>query len=209
MRKSSSVTRRPTSSAPSERFRGRHGKVGSWASRAGTVLTSVTSDGDDQLQLDQIRDYIAQGVDAIVAVPDDSAGICVAVQNAKDAGIPFYTIDRAPSGCAINMTVLSDNYLAGQQSGEAIVAYLTEKYGEPMGTVLEITGNMAQNVAQLRGGGFQDVMKPTRASTSSPRSATGKPRKAWISSVTSSPPKTSTPSTSTPTACTRRVPSRC
>ena len=34
--------------------------------------------------------------------------------------------------------------------------YLTEKYGEPKGTVLEITGNMAQNVAQLRGGGFQD-----------------------------------------------------
>ncbi len=41
-----------------------------------------------------INDYIAQGVDAIVAVPDDSAGICVAVQNAKDQGIPFYTIDR-------------------------------------------------------------------------------------------------------------------
>jgi len=56
------------------------------------------------------------------------------------------------------MTVLSDNYLAGQQSGEAVVAYLTEKYGEPSGTVLEITGNMAQNVAQLRGGGFQDVI---------------------------------------------------
>ncbi len=56
------------------------------------------------------------------------------------------------------MTVLSDNYLAGQQSGEAVVAYLTEKYGEPTGTVLEITGNMAQNVAQLRGGGFQEVV---------------------------------------------------
>jgi ABC-type sugar transport system substrate-binding protein len=56
------------------------------------------------------------------------------------------------------MTVLSDNYLAGQQSGEAVVAHLTEKYGEPTGTVLEITGDMAQNVAQLRGGGFQDVL---------------------------------------------------
>ena len=128
------------------------------AEAKGWQVLTTTSDGDAQKQLNDINDYIAQGVDAIVAVPDDSAGICVAVQNAKDQGIPFYTIDRAPTGCEINMTVLSDNYLAGQQSGEAVVAYLTEKYGEPSGTVLEITGNMAQNVAQLRGGGFQDVL---------------------------------------------------
>jgi len=130
------------------------------AEAKGWTVTATTSGGDAQKQLNDINDYIAQGVDAIVAVPDDSAGICVAAQAAKDAGIPFYTIDRSPSGCAINMTVLSDNYLAGQQSGEAIVAYLTEKYGEPKGTVLEITGDMGQNVAQLRGGGFQDVVTP-------------------------------------------------
>ena len=133
------------------------GLVNGAEAKGWTVLTT-TSDGDAQKQLNDINDYIAQGVDAIVAVPDDSAGICVAVENAKGQGIPFYTIDRSPSGCEINMTVLSDNYLAGQQSGEAVVAYLTEKYGEPTGTVLEITGNMAQNVAQLRGGGFQEVI---------------------------------------------------
>ncbi|MFV2064807.1 MAG: sugar ABC transporter substrate-binding protein [Chloroflexota bacterium] len=133
------------------------GLVAGAEAKGWTVLTT-TSGGDAQKQLNDINDYIAQGVDAIVAVPDDSAGVCVAVQNAKDAGIPFYTIDRSPSGCEINMTVLSDNFLAGQQSGEAIVAYLTEKYGEPKGTVLQITGNMAQNVAQLRGGGFEDVI---------------------------------------------------
>ena len=128
------------------------------AEAKGWQVLTVTSDGDAQKQLNDINDYIAQGVDAIVAVPDDSAGICVAAQAAKDQGIPFYTIDRSPSGCEINMTVLSDNFLAGQQSGEAVVAYLTEKYGEPKGTVLEITGDMGQNVAQLRGGGFQEVI---------------------------------------------------
>ncbi len=129
------------------------------AEAKGWTVQTVTSNADPNKQANDIRDYIAQGVDAIVAVPDDSAGICVVVEEAKAAGIPFYTIDRSPSGCAINMTVLSDNYLAGQQSGEAVVAYLTEKYGEPKGTVLEITGNMGQNVAQLRGGGFQEVVK--------------------------------------------------
>ena len=133
------------------------GLVDAGEAKGWTVLTT-TSGGDANKQANDIRDYIAQGVDAIVAVPDDSAGICVVVEEATAAGIPFYTIDRSPSGCAINMTVLSDNFLAGKQSGEAVVAYLTEKYGEAKGTVLEITGNLGQNVAQLRGGGFQEVV---------------------------------------------------
>jgi ABC-type sugar transport system substrate-binding protein len=129
------------------------------AQAKGWTVQTTTSGGDPQKQFDDINNYIAQGVNAIVAVPDDSAGICSAVEAAKDAEIPFYTIDRSPQGCAIDMTVLSDNYLAGKQSGEAIVAFLSEKNGSPKGTVLEITGNLAQNVAQLRGGGFNDVMK--------------------------------------------------
>lgn len=125
----------------------------------GWEVVTTTSGGDAQKQLNDINDFIAQQVAAIVAVPDDSAGICQAVAAAKEANIPFYTIDRAPQGCEIDMVVLSDNYLAGKQSGEAVVDFLKAKYGAPKGKVLEITGNLAQNVAQLRGGGFNDVLK--------------------------------------------------
>lgn len=128
------------------------------AEEKGWQVLTTTSGGDAQKQIDDINNYIAQQVDAIVAVPDDSAGICNAVAAAEEAGIPFYTIDRSPQGCEINMTVLSDNFLAGQQSGEAIVAYLTETNGAPQGKVLEVTGNLGQNVAQLRGAGFNDVL---------------------------------------------------
>lgn len=129
------------------------------AKAKGWEVQTTTSGGDPQKQIDDINNYIAQGVSAIVAVPDDSAGICTAVQAAKDASIPFYTIDRSPQGCAINMTVLSDNYLAGKQSAEGVVAFLKEKNGSEKGTVLEITGNLGQNVAQLRGSGFDDLIK--------------------------------------------------
>ena len=125
----------------------------------GWEVITTTSGGDAQKQLNDINDFIAQNVAAIVAVPDDSAGICQAVKAAKEANIPFYTIDRAPQGCEIDMVVLSDNYLAGKQSGEAVIEFLKAKYGAPKGKVLEITGNLAQNVAQLRGGGFDDVIK--------------------------------------------------
>jgi ABC-type sugar transport system substrate-binding protein len=128
------------------------------AEAKGWEVLTTTSGPDAQKQLDDINNYIAQEVDAIVAVPQDSAGICAAVEAANEAGIPFYTIDRSPSGCAINMTVLSDNYLAGQQSAEEFVKLLTERHGSPTGRVLEITGDLAHNVAHLRGGGFNDVM---------------------------------------------------
>jgi simple sugar transport system substrate-binding protein/ribose transport system substrate-binding protein len=129
------------------------------AKAKGWEVVTLTSGGDAQKQLNDINDLIAQKVAAIVAVPDDSAGICQAVAAAKEAKIPFYTIDRAPSGCEVDMVVLSDNYLAGKQAGEAMVAFLKARHGSVKGKVLEITGNLAQNVAQLRGAGFNDVMK--------------------------------------------------
>lgn len=129
------------------------------AKAKGWEVVTTTSGGDAQKQLNDINDFIAQKVSAIVAVPDDSAGVCQAVAAAKLAKIPFYTIDRSPAGCEIDMVVLSDNYLAGKQAGEATVEFLKTKNGSPKGKVLEITGNLAQNVAQLRGGGYNDVMK--------------------------------------------------
>lgn len=125
----------------------------------GWQIVTNNADFDASAQANQIDDFITQGVNAIVTVPVDSQAICASVKKATDNGIPFFTIDRAPIGCEIAMTVQSDNYLAGKQSGEAIVALLTEKYGEPKGVVLELQGDLGQNVAQLRGGGFNDVLK--------------------------------------------------
>lgn len=125
----------------------------------GWAVVTTNANFDGAQQANQIDYFLSLGVDAIVVVPVDSQAICSSVQKAKDAGVPFYTIDRAPLGCEINMTVQSDNYLAGKQSAEALVALLIEKYGEAKGTVLELQGDLGQNVAQLRGGGFNDVMK--------------------------------------------------
>ncbi|MFN8493641.1 MAG: sugar ABC transporter substrate-binding protein [Caldilineaceae bacterium] len=122
-------------------------------------IVTNNANADASAQANQIDDFISQGVSAIVVVPVDSQAICAAVKKAKAANIPFFTIDRAPIGCEINMTVQSDNYLAGKQSGEAMVKLLTGKNGSAKGTVLELQGDLGQNVAQLRGGGFNDVMK--------------------------------------------------
>jgi len=129
-----------------------------YAAEKGWEVIDVNADQDAETQANQMENFISQGVDAIVTVPVDSQAICASVAKAKEAGIPFYTIDRAPIGCEINMTVQSDNYLAGVQAAEEMVKLLTEKYGEPKGVVLELQGDLGQNVAQLRGGGFNDTM---------------------------------------------------
>ncbi|BBB47724.1 sugar ABC transporter substrate-binding protein [Pelolinea submarina] len=128
------------------------------AEAKGWEVVTTNADFDAEAQANQMDDFISQGVNAIVTVPVDSQAICASVAKAQAAGIAFYTIDRAPIGCAVDMTVQSDNYLAGKQSAEAVVAFLTEKYGEAKGTVLELQGDLGQNVAQLRGGGFNDYM---------------------------------------------------
>jgi len=124
----------------------------------GWAILTTNADADPQKQNDDIDYLLSLGVDAIVTVPEDSAGICTAVAKATAAGVPFFTIDRSVAGCAINMTVESDNFLAGQQAGQKMIDMLTEVYGKPEGKVLEITGNLGQNVGQQRRDGFHDVV---------------------------------------------------
>lgn len=124
----------------------------------GWAIITTNADADPQKQNDDIDYLISLGVDAIVTVPEDSAGICTAVEKAKAADVGFYTIDRAVSGCSIDMTVESDNFLAGAQAGQKMVDMLMEVYGEAAGKVLEITGNLGQNVGQQRRDGFHSVV---------------------------------------------------
>lgn len=109
-------------------------------------------------QAEQIDYFIDRGVDAVVAVPIDSKGIGVSVKKCKAAGIPFYTIDRAPEGVEIEMAVLADNAMAGKQCGRAVLGLLRERHGEPRGTVVELQGNLHQNVARARSAGFHSVL---------------------------------------------------
>lgn len=132
--------------------------INSAVTAKGWTLVVTNSGGNPQKQNEDIDSLIAMGVKAIIGNVDDSAAFCVGAKRALAAGIPVFTADRAPSGCAITMTIQSDNRMAGKQAGEVMVDSLTKKYGSPKGKVLEITGNLAQNVAQMRGAGFHDAV---------------------------------------------------
>jgi ABC-type sugar transport system substrate-binding protein len=130
-----------------------------YATAAGMEFTEVNAESDAAKQDTQCTDLIAQGVDAIVMVPVDSQAISACVDHAFEAGIPVFGIDRQPFNTKTVMTVGSDNYLAGKQGALCLVDRLTAKYGSAKGDVLEVTGDLGTNVAQLRGSGFNDEMK--------------------------------------------------
>ena len=126
--------------------------------KRGWKLITTNSGGNPQKQNDDIDFLISMGVIAIVNNPDDSSAICTAINKAHAAKIPFGTLDRSPMGCAADIVVQSDNRMAGKQGGELMVAALKEKYGTEKGKVLEITGNIAQDVGQMRRDGFHDAV---------------------------------------------------
>jgi len=126
--------------------------------KLGWLTITTNANLDVQKQISDIENLITLGVNAIVAVPQDSAAIVPAIEKANAANIPFFTIDRSAFGGKVALTVLSDNYLAGQQAGEKMVELLKGKYGDVKGKVLELQGDLGTNVAQLRGKGFDDVI---------------------------------------------------
>jgi ABC-type sugar transport system substrate-binding protein len=130
------------------------------AQKMGWEVVTTNANGDPAKQLSDIQYFISLGVQAIVATPQDSAGICTAVEKANQAHIPFFTIDRGTSGCKVAMTVESNNVQGGQQAAESVVSYLKQKYnGQVKGKVLEITGDLGQNVGVQRRDGFDNVLK--------------------------------------------------
>lgn len=128
-------------------------------SKQGWMIISKNANADAQQQARDMEALIAQKVNAIIVDPVDGAAICPSIQKAEAAGIPVFGVDRRVIGCKARVTVLSDNYNAGKDSGTAMVKLLTARYGMPKGKVLEIQGDLSGVDAQQRGAGFDDVLK--------------------------------------------------
>jgi len=82
---------------------------------------------DSNKQAGAIEDFLAQGVDAILLNPVDSAAIVRSVEQANQKGVPVVTIDVTADGGQVATFVASDNYKLGILTGEYIVKRLNGK----------------------------------------------------------------------------------
>lgn len=90
----------------------------------------TSAEMDIAAQISHVEDYIVKGVDAMILIPPDSAGIVPAVENANAAGIPVFTADIASEGGEVVCHIASDNYMGGVLAAEAMAELLGEEGGQ-------------------------------------------------------------------------------
>jgi len=125
------------------------------AQKNGYEVLVVDPDMDVKKQSDQIDDFIAKGVAAIVLTPVDRLSIGPSVKAANAAGIPVFTVDAkcAAEGAKIEGHVGTDNFQGGELAGQAMIQAL----GEEGGKVLVLDLKKA-NSCVLRVDGFKKVI---------------------------------------------------
>jgi ribose transport system substrate-binding protein len=109
---------------------------------------------DPARQRDQVNDFIAKKVNAIILSPCDSRSVGASIQEANKAGIPVFTADIAsldPNAKVVSH-IATDNYAGGKLAGQAMVEALGGK-----GKVAIIDHPEVESVIQ-RTKGFKEVI---------------------------------------------------
>ncbi len=127
----------------------------------GYEVMVVSGDKDVAKQGNQIKDFIVQGVSAIVLSPCDSKSIVPVIQEANVAGIPVFTVDIPCNepGVKIVTQIATDNYGGGKEAARAMI----EALGNAGGPVAVLHFKQAES-CQLRVKGFKEVIDAHNAS---------------------------------------------
>jgi len=102
-----------------------------------------------EVQQNQVREFIQQGVDLIIISPKESVPLTKPVAEAMAKGIPVIVLDRALAGEDYTMFIGGDNREIGRQAGYHMVKILGGK-----GNVVELKGLMTSQPAIDRHEGF-------------------------------------------------------
>jgi ribose transport system substrate-binding protein len=94
------------------------------AARHDFELIMTSGEFDLGRQIDQIENFIARKVDAIIVCPADSRGIGTGIRKANAAGIPVFTADIASEEGEVVSHIASDNFAGGKLAGEYMIKLL-------------------------------------------------------------------------------------
>jgi ribose transport system substrate-binding protein len=117
----------------------------------------IITDGEDKTekQVADVENLIRQEVNALLISPKESAGLTGVVQQAIDAKIPVFVLDRNVDTDKYVQFVGGDNKLIGRAAGEYAVELLGGP-GKASGNIVEIWGGMGTQPAHDRHDGFHE-----------------------------------------------------
>ncbi len=130
-----------------------------WANYDDVDFEIMDAQMDSSRQISQIETAIRKEPDLLIVAPLERGPLSNIVGKAKAAGIPVICLERdIENHDNFTTWVRSDNYVIGQQAGYYIVNYLTDKFGEPKGKVVDLRGTLGVEAEINRYNGAWDVI---------------------------------------------------
>ncbi|MEW6203528.1 MAG: substrate-binding domain-containing protein [bacterium] len=124
------------------------------ANKNGVEVIVADAQGDSGKQLSDVEDLVQKQVNAILISPWDTDTAASCIKKANRAKIPVIVVDIGTSGGEYEAFIVSDNKEGGRMAGR----YIVEKLGGK-GNAVHIQCQLGARNAQLRGEGFEEIMK--------------------------------------------------
>ena len=117
-------------------------------------LRFASADDSDEKQIEQIRQFVNDGIDLLIVAPNQVATVSPAIDEVFDKGIPVIVFDRKTNSQKYTAYIGADNFEMGRLMGEYIATQL-----KGTGRVLEIKGLKGSSPAIDRHNGFESALK--------------------------------------------------
>lgn len=124
------------------------------ADAAGVELVIVSAQEKADVQLGQIENFVSQGMDGIIVLPQDTDATDPITEAVTKAKIPLVFVNRRPANLSPTIPYVGSNSLI---SGELQMEQLA-KLADFKGNVAILQGDPSQEAAQLRTQGCKDVV---------------------------------------------------
>jgi ribose transport system substrate-binding protein len=130
-------------------------KIEEYGAEQGIQFTVLSAEQDPAVQVDQMRDCIAQGVDGIILISTDLEAICPVLQEAGDAGIPVLT-----SNAGVSCTDLVEGFTGPNYTLQANIMgqYTCDTLLPDGGNVAIVSGALGYSATVERTDGFVNTI---------------------------------------------------
>lgn len=124
------------------------------AEQEGIEVIVNNANKDSDLQYQQVKTMLSQGIDVLVIAPNDSNTEARCVKAAKEEKVPVISYDRLVSNSNVDVYISFDNY----QVGKIMAEYLTEHV--KTGGYIIIGGSENDSNSEMLYEGAMEVLEP-------------------------------------------------
>ena len=128
-----------------------------WGEQSDVRLVIMDAQQDSVRQIAQIETAIRMKPQLLIVAPNERAPLTEVMNQAMQAHIAVICLERDIAKPYYTSWIRVDNRAIGQLIGQYVVDFLTKKYGEPRGSIVEIAGLKGVEAENNRRLGAHDV----------------------------------------------------